>query len=255
MNLLTRSVLVLEENRTRAELYELWLDDCEVRLAHTRRQATEDVADRALLVVADQDFADGSAADVVETLRSRTVVCRVLATRPRSDAFPRLDADHQLVKPVAEAELTTQVRRLLLQNNYHLALRLYYKTSADMTYFEINDTESAVEDERYQRLADRIERLKPLIGALKSELDEDDVLDVRTSLSFGDEFEPADDGEKIDSKYKPDACSNCGSNWDASASEEPKVSQLGAHVWRCTACGHVQMGTDPSHQDIGSYRR
>ena len=249
MDLLTTRVVVIEDNRTRADLYSLWLDDCEVTVALTERQVDAVFDESLALAVVDRAFNDGAAADVLSMIQARMPPCQVIGMRDRSEGFPDLPTDQHLVKPVFEEELQELAERLIYRSNYHYALRLYYQTTSNLLYHEVNDGEDG-DEERYERLRGRVGRLKELIQKLRASMADEDVQAVRDAVSFGGEFEHTDSKEKISSKYRPDRCSRCRTDWNRDT-----VVQLGANIWRCGSCGHVQMKTDPSHRGIGSYRR
>jgi hypothetical protein len=248
MKPLTTTVIVFEENRTRAELYDLWLEEFDVRIAVTKRQADEKLDGNVAVAVLDLDFAD--AKTLVEIIRKRAPVCRVITTRDRSADAPDLDVAKQVVKPVFRDELDELVTRLLRRANYHLALRLYYRATVTLSHAELDTPETDIGDEETRRLQRRVSRLQTLVRALKSEMNQEDLIAVKQSL----DFENPRHHEQAPSRYRPDKCSTCGADWDGTG-EQPPVKRLGAYVWRCTECGHTQMRTGPSRQEFGSYRR
>lgn len=256
MDHLISTVVVCEENKTRAELYELWLEDYEVRVAVTEREADEAITGTTAVLVIDQAFADGAAEILLERCRARAPVCRVVGMRERSAAFPELSIDHQLVKPIFRAELTEMVEKLAIRANYQLALKLYYQTTVHLSTFEMKTVESRDEHGQYEILEERAERLKSIVLGLQAHLSKEDIIDIRHAISFEKGRPEPKSREKIGSKYRPDKCSRCGTDWERTTrADETEVRKLGAYVWQCGNCGHVQMGTDPSHQNIGSYRR
>jgi hypothetical protein len=256
MDYLISTVVVCEENKTRAELYALWLDAYDVQVAVTEREADEAISGTTAVVVLDQAFGDDAAETILERCRSRAPVCRVVGMRERSAAFPELNVEHQLVKPIFREELNETVERLAIRANYQLALRLYYQTTVHLSTFEMRPGESDAERARYERLEARAEGLKTTVLALQERLSKEDIIDIRHSISFEKGRPEPESREKIGSKYRPDRCSRCGADWERTArADESEVRKLGAYVWQCGGCGHVQMGTDPSHQNIGSYRR
>lgn len=248
------TVAVFEENQMRADLYALWLDEYDVEVAVTKGEADEILDGSVVVAVLNQRFADGEASKLLEIIRARAPLCRVIATRERDDAFPDVNVDHQLVKPVFEEELVEMTERLLRRANYHLALGRYYQTNVDRSAFEIHDGGPATDEDQYDYLQRRANHLQKLIVRLSQEMSKEDVLAVKRDVLFESDIEEAESSEKIDDKYRPNKCSHCGQRWDGAPDGEPKVTQLGAYVWRCVDCRHVQMHADPSHQDIGSYR-
>ena len=253
MDFPANSVVVFEENRTRGELYSLWLDEYDVDVAATKREA-DTVLDGAVVVaVLNQGFADGAASKLLEIVRARAPLCRVVATRERSDPFPDLNVDHQLVKPVFEEELVDLVETLLCRANYHLALSRYYQTNVDLSAFEIHDGDHPPDRTQYDELQQRASKLQKFIARLTKQMEQEDIRAVKRDILLERDIEETDSTEKIDSKYRPGKCTNCGQRWDGDADGEPAVTQLGAYVWRCGGCGHVQMAADPSHQHVNRW--
>jgi len=249
MDPLISTLVICEENKTRAELYGLWLDEYDCRTALTKREARTEFDGTTAVAIVNQSFAGGETSELLDAIRTRSPLCRVVALRNRSDAFPNLTVDHQLVKPIYPNELSEMVRTLMLRANYHLALRLYYQTTVKLSTFEMKGEQTDDETEQHERLEQRATELKTAVNALKQQMTSEDILAVRRDISFKKDVSDSDSKEKIDSKYRPTKCSQCGDQWNrSSADNEAKVTQLGAHVWRCSNCGHVQMGTDPSYQ-------
>lgn len=256
MDHLITHVVVCERNRTRAELYALWLDPVDVEIALTAREAADAFDEGTAMVTLDQGFAGEKTGQLLSLLRSKSPLCRVIETRERSAPFPELGLDHQLVKPVFEAELRDLVSTLLLRANYHLVLRLYYQTTAPLLSLQNLASPSDEERDRQDTLERRAERLKELIRAYQTEMTEADVAAVKDAVNYTPVREARKDDTGIWSKYRPEKCSRCREPWDgASDGGGTKVTRLGAYVWRCGNCGHVQMRADPSHQDVGKYRR
>ena len=255
MDHLITHVVVCEENRTRAELYALWLDPVDVEIALTAREAADAFDEGTAVVVLDQGFAGEKTRQLLALLRAESPLCRVIETRERSASFPELGLDHHLVKPVFEAELTDLVGTLLLRANYHLVLRLYYQTTAPLLSMQHLADPSDTERERRDRLEQRADRLKAVIRAYQTEMTEADVAAVKEAVDYTPVQEARDSDTGLGSKYRPEKCSRCGEPWEGAADGGTKVTRLGAYVWRCDNCGHVQMRADPSHQDVGKYRR
>lgn len=264
MELLNDTVTIFKENQTRAELYKLWLDEFDVRIALTKAEAADVLDGTTAVAVLGREFGDGDAPKLLEVLRTRTPHCRVAVTRGRSGGFPGIDPEYHLVTPVFEDELRETVARLIGQVNYRLALVEYYRTAGELAsvefvsdHSEARDSIGELQNDRAAELKQRVGRLKHLLSDYRERLDSDDIGAVMQSISFDSaDGEPSPE-PKSSSKYCPEKCSNCGRNWDVSQSsrEAKGFSQLGAFVLRCVGCGHVHMQSDPSHQRIGSYER
>ncbi|TKX75199.1 response regulator receiver protein [Halorubrum sp. GN11_10-6_MGM] len=261
------TVVVCEANRTRADLYGLWLDAYEPRRALTSAQFAEAFDAGVAVLVLDDSFGDGSAEAVVERVRSEAAHCRVIGIREASDADDPSAYDRDLTRPVFEADLTDCVETLLYRANYHLLLDKYYRTTVLISAYEwrTGDEGSPAADspdaERYDRLRDRAERLQGYLNDIRPAMTDEDVRAVAEGIAVADaepaDAEPADaaGGKSGESKYRPDECARCGTDWRGSNGSEAPATKLGAYVWRCGSCGHVDMRADPNHRHVSSFRR
>ena len=248
MDLPADDVVVFEKNRTRGDLYALWLEEYDVTVAATRQEADAALDRQVVVAVLNQEFAGAETETLLDIVRSRAPLCRVVTTLNRSAAFPPLNADHQLNKPVFEDELVELVERLLCRANYHLALSKYYQTNLDLSSFEIYDGEPATGENGYDQLKQQSSKLQRLIAGLAKQMNKEDIHAVKREILLERTIETTESSEKLDSKYRPRSCTNCNLAWDDP--EGPSATQLGAYVWRCSGCGHVQMAADPSHQHV-----
>jgi DNA-binding response OmpR family regulator len=252
MEQLITDVVVCEPNQTRAELYALWLESADITVALTTHEAIDACDETTTVVVLDQGFADDRTRDLLSHLRSESPLCRVIETRDRSSAFPTLGLDYHLVKPVFEDELKDKVETLLFRANYHLVLRLYYQTTAPLLALQSRSDLTDSDIERREKLEERTERLKRIIRTYQRELSEEDIAAVKDAVNYTPVSKARTADTDIGSKYRPDKCARCREPWSSSGT---RVTRLGAYVWRCGSCGHVQMRADPSHQDVGKFRR
>jgi hypothetical protein len=251
------AVVVCESNRTRADLYGLWLDDREVRRALTRSQFAEAFDTGVAVVAVEHSFGDEGADPVLERVGSDAPHCRVIGVRERSTATPELRYDREIERPVFEAELAEAVESLFDRANYHLLLDLYYRTTVVLSTHEWQADDDPSDDERYGRLRDRADRIQEYVDGLRDQMSDEDVRAVAREVSIADAADAADgDAEaSIESKYRPDACSRCGQDWSEPIDGGDSAARLAAYVWRCVNCGHVDMRADPNHQRVSSFRR
>lgn len=247
------TVLVCDANETRADLYSLWLERFETRKALTKSQFADEIDARVAVAVIDQTLCGEETAAVLDLVGERAPFCRTVGTRDRSTAFPHSGFDEDFVRPVFEADLTESVTSLFCRANYERLIRHYYRSTVALSSFEWRTADDDVEDERYDRLRERAVRLRRLLKALRVHMSDEDVRTVMRSVSVGD-IKGIDETESLDSKYRPSGCSNCGQDWSEPVDGDEPTKRLGAFVWRCASCGHVQMYADPSHRRIGSYR-
>ena len=253
------TVVVCEANKTRADLYGLWLDDYEPRRALTTAQFAEAFDAGVSVLVLDDSFGGGRAEAVVERARSEAAHCRVLGIRERSDAADPSTFDRDLERPVFEADLTDCVETLLYRANYHLLLDKYYRTTVLISAYEWRGGDAAseggdsTEDERYARLRDRAERLQGYLTDIRPRMTDEDVRAVAEGIAVGDDDAP--ERPAVESKYRPDECARCGCDWREPTDGDSPATKLGAYVWRCGDCGHVDMRADPNHRRVSSFRR
>ena len=246
-------VIVIENNATRAELYELWLEECTVRIAVTKRQVAEKFDEVVDVVVLAEEFVDGAAPTVLEKIRSHSGYCEVVTTTAdRNRAFPELDVDHHLTKPVFEDELRSLVDRLARRSRFRATVIEYYRRTTQLASAEVGATAGEGDGEECPALENRVRTLKRRLKRLQQGMDIDDIRAVLDSISESREPEPSSDDQ---SKYAPDKCVNCGRTWGVGPGDDPSrgYKRLGSYVWRCTDCGHVQMQTDPSHRRLAPY--
>lgn len=243
------TVAVFEDNKTRAELYALWLEAYDVRVASSKQTAQKQVGDELAVAVVNEEFADGAAETLVEIIRAESQLCRVLAIRPRSANFPEFESESHLTKPVFEEELQEHVETLLCRRNYHWNLQMYYRTTMTLVARERADS---TESEDVQQLRETIATLRSRLEQYRERLSDDDVAAVMRALTL--DTEGSESKEDVSSKYWPDRCPNCKEEW-ADSEDAATLKRIAAYVWRCTNCGNVIMENDPSHQQTHVYKR
>ena len=254
MELPASAVVVCETNRTRADLYGLWLDDREVRRALTSAQFVEAFDAGIAVLVLNDSFGDEGPEPILERVASEASHCRVLGIRDRSDAEPESGYDRELERPVFEENLADSVDVLFHRANYHLLLDQYYRTTVQVSAYEWRGDDESTDDERYERLRDRAERLQDYLNGLRPRMSDEDVRAVAGEIALGDAVD-VDAEKSVESKYRPDECARCGQDWSEPIDGGESAAKLGAYVWRCVNCGHVDMRADPNHRHVSSFRR
>lgn len=238
----TVTVAIFEDNATRAELYGHWLDHVDVRVAVTKRQALEVVDGDLTVAVLAEEFGGGAAEKVLELIRARSRYGQVITTsRNRQRVVPSLDVDNHLAKPIFEADLRDRVERLGRQSVFCETLEEYYRATANLTAARKSEDDGAAE--RVADLEERVSELKPVVIGIRAELDDDDLAAVANLVSRATErYTGAEEGSE--SKYIPRKCFNCGQEWSVGGGSETAngAVRLGSSVWRCTDCGHIQLG-------------
>lgn len=251
-------VIIIEDNATRAELYELWLDECEVRIALTKRQVADAVDEDVSVAVLAEEFGDGAGPDVLELLAERVPTYEVVTTAAdRTKTFPDLDVDHHLTEPVFKDELRELVTRLVGKNRYRRYLAEYFERTTQLASIEVKESSGEGTDERRAALQERVGELKSKLDALGRRLSTEDAHDVVSTLAERRDRPVEDENEDTSGgKYAPQKCTDCGTRWRTGPGDDLSrgYRKLGSYVWRCVECGHVQMQTDPSHQRLAPYQ-
>lgn len=243
------TVAVFEDNKTRAELYALWLDAYDVRVASSKQTAQKHVNNGLSVAVVNEEFADGAAETLVEIIRAESQRCRILAIRPRSAEFPQFESEKHLIKPVFEENLQEHVEQLLCRRNYHRALQLYYRARMELV---ARERAGSVEDDEIQELRETAATLQSQLEQYRERLSDDDVAAVKRALTL--DSDRTESKEDVSSKYRPERCPNCNEEW-AESEDASTLKRIAAYVWRCTQCGDVIMDNDPTHQQTYVYQR
>ena len=246
MEPLISGIVVCERNRTRAELYGLWLERADVTVAATTGAAVTACDEETAVVILEQRFAGDQTGELLDELRSASPLARFVETRDPSSLLPDLGADHDLVKPIFEADLRDLVEVLVLRANYHLLLRLYYQTTALLVGLQNSERTPEADRGQRERLEDRAERLQDAIREYQAGLSADDIAAVKKAVNYSPVRRARDGDGGSHSKHRPDRCAQCQTPWERA----DRFTRLGAHVWRCEHCGHVQTGGGSSYQHV-----
>jgi len=83
-------------------------------------------------------------------------------------------------------------------------------------------------------------------------MDDNDVHAVAEAIALT-HVSDVDTEISIESKYRPDECARCGHDWSEPANGEDPAEKLGAYVWRCGNCGHVDMRGNLNHQSVSHF--
>ncbi|RLM72226.1 response regulator receiver protein [Halorubrum sp. Atlit-8R] len=254
MELPVSTVVVCETNRTRADLYGLWLDGYDARLALTNAQFDEAFDVGVAVLVLDDSFGGGDPGPVLDRVESAAPHCRVLGVRDRDEPEPEPRRYHQAIeRPVFEGDLVERVETLSHRANYHLLLDKYYRTTVLLSVYEWRADGDPTDEERYERLLDRAQRLREYLKGIRPRMRDEDVRAVAESIAVP-EVGDGDTEARVETKYRPDECARCGRDWTASGGDGDAAEKLGAYVWRCGDCGHVDMRADPSHRRVSSFK-
>ncbi|MEF8841536.1 MAG: HalX domain-containing protein [Haloarculaceae archaeon] len=172
-------VLVVEDERSLAELYAAWLaEEYAVETVNNGEAALAAYDADVDLVLLDRRLPGLSGDRVLEHVREQDTDCRVAmvsAVTPDFDIYG-MGFDDYLVKPVSRDELLDLVERMLRVNEYDEGLRRHFALSSKLALLRSHKSEAELEDsEEYRALRDEFDELDRELTELVGEMSPSDV--------------------------------------------------------------------------------
>jgi DNA-binding response OmpR family regulator len=170
-------ILVVDDEQPIADLFARWLEDeYDVRVAYSGAEALASLDDELDVVLLDRDMPETNGDDVLESIRSRGIDCRVgmvTAVEPSFDVLA-LGYDTYVVKPVTEPnELHDIVTSLLRRSTYSTDVRKLLALSSKQATLRARIDRSELEShEEYQSLISEIRSLKRSLSATLDGMDD-----------------------------------------------------------------------------------
>lgn len=168
------TVLIVDDEHDLADLYEAWLsDDFDVRIAYDGESALEQLDDDVDVVLLDRRMPTLSGDEVLETIRDRSIDCRVAmvtAVEPDVDIIP-MGFDDYLQKPVDRQQLVDTVRQLSRRSQYNRQIREYFAAAKKRSILdERMSPEERTESDEYQELQSELDALRLEVDDIATEL-------------------------------------------------------------------------------------
>lgn len=168
------TVLVVDDERDLADLYEAWLsDDFDVRTAYDGESALDLLDESVDVVLLDRRMPTLSGDEVLETIRDRSFDCRVAmvtAVEPDVDIVS-MGFDDYLQKPVDRQQLIETVQQLSRRSQYDTQMRQYFSAARKQSILdERMSPEERSNSEEYQELQSEIDRLHASVDDITSEM-------------------------------------------------------------------------------------
>ncbi|AGB32207.1 response regulator receiver protein [Natrinema pellirubrum DSM 15624] len=170
----TPSVLIVEDEPDLADLYAAWLEEeCRVRTAYDGAEALDAIDETIDVVLLDRRMPGLSGDTVLDTMRERSLDCRVAmvtAVEPDFDIV-EMGFDDYLVKPVSGDELVDVIDQLLLRSTYDDQLREFFALASKKAL--LDDQKTAAErqsSQEYAELEDRLAVLRVRVDDTMQEL-------------------------------------------------------------------------------------
>jgi DNA-binding response OmpR family regulator len=173
------TVLIVEDEPDLADLYSAWLRDyCTVQTAYNGSQALEAIDEDIDIVLLDRRMPGLSGDEVLDTLRSRGLDCRVAmvtAVEPDFDII-EMGFDDYLVKPVSNDDLIETVDQLLLRSAYDEQIQELFALASKKALLDSEKTEAELRaSEEYARLVDRLAVLREEVDETIMQLSDQDA--------------------------------------------------------------------------------
>lgn len=231
----TASIVVADHNETRAELYEMWLSEYEVRVAGSLPELVDSLEPTTGVVVLSVEFSDHSTERLVRTLRDGNPARQIVVTADDPiDGILDVTPDAFLVRPLHEAAIQSAVEELHVKAVFGLLIGAYYSLTVEASAREVADADGVDESTEYEQLVDGIGRIQTGLGELTDRLSEADKREItgRIGSAADAETRPAqDDG----------GSEECGCTEELQAGtplyESTYWERIASFVWKCSDCG------------------
>lgn len=169
----TPTVLVVDDERSIADLYQIYLQDkYDVRVAYGGEEAIDRIDEDVDVVLLDRNMPDQTGDEVLKVIRRENFAARVAMVTAVDPDFNiiTMEFDDYLVKPVSKAELLTVVDRLVTMSSVDSAFQEYAALAAKHTTLqeEMSDAELAASDE-FAALKDRLKERNEEVNELLAE--------------------------------------------------------------------------------------
>ncbi|MCD2199223.1 response regulator [Halobacterium sp. KA-4] len=170
------TVLVVEDERALASLYDAWLgDDYDVRIAHTGRDALDLLDVTVDVVLLDRRLPGLSGREVLTAIREQYDDCQVAmvtAVEPGLDVL-EMGFDDYVTKPASREDIRSVVASLVDRKQYDAYVQRYFRLLSKRAALE-HEVGDLAEHPEYDELRTEIEAVEVNLDGLV------------------DEFEPAD---------------------------------------------------------------
>jgi DNA-binding response OmpR family regulator len=173
------SVLVVEDERPVAELYDRWLTDAgyEVSVANSGDEALERASPAVDIVCLDRQLPGKNGSTVLSELRSRGIEARVVMITGIEPDFDIVEMpfDEYLVKPVSRSELLDTIGSLSDVSSYDSVIRQYFALSSKKAALqETKPDEELNESDEYESLVTKLEATRSQATAASEELEHEE---------------------------------------------------------------------------------
>lgn len=257
------AIVLLDDSRTRLELFDEWLPGVSVRYAERLGELSGTVDGTCAVAVLSQRLLGDDEERVRKAIVTRNPYCQLVLVLPRPSFVSPLEDSYDAVlrRPVFRDELQETVERRFMVGVYSSTLDEYYHLNTELAgrTLEPPDAEGTGEDstpgETPDWLVDRYRVLEERLELLESALDFEAIHAVIESFQLHERYltEPEDDADTaVASKYHPDRCPKCKLPWGVDHRNKlgKGFERAGAYVWKCARCGKLVHGVGTSHRRV-----
>lgn len=174
------TVLVVEDEHALVELYVRWLEsDYTILTANGGEEALEQFTDHVDVVLLDRLMPGMSGDEVLKEIRERAPECKVAmvtAVEPDFDVIS-MGFDDYLTKPVEREEMVRTIQRLLSRSEFDgIEQELYALSSKQAALRASKPKEELEENDEFQQLQERIEKLRGELDATLPGMEDDEFV-------------------------------------------------------------------------------
>ncbi|WIV67236.1 HalX domain-containing protein [Natrialbaceae archaeon AArc-T1-2] len=167
-------VLVVDDESRLADLFVTWIGtEWSAAAAYDGEQALEKLSDSVEVVLLDRRMPGLSGDEVLERIRETGYDCRVVMVTAVDPDFDIIEMgfDDYVVKPVSKDDLLEVTARALERSAYESDIQEYYSLVSKKAVLEAEKSDRELADnEEYERLCERVDRLEKRVDATVSSL-------------------------------------------------------------------------------------
>ncbi|MFD1569950.1 response regulator transcription factor [Halorubrum laminariae] len=162
------TILLLDDDRERADEYAAWLDAYAVRVAGDVESGLDALDDEVDVVLLDAGLADPDPAATIGRIRARRAGCQIglLSGDTSGLTVLGLDVNEYVPRPINREELRESVARLVDHGAAEAAVERYLLLVTRLRRVEARPDRDATDDEQYQELTGEIAARRSQIDTL-----------------------------------------------------------------------------------------
>jgi hypothetical protein len=249
------SVLFLEGNEVRQDLFSKWITNVSTKVAAEPQDLFREFDSSVTVAVLSQADLGDEEQEIREFILNRNPSCQLvlLTSSTMDNILYKDDYDATISRPVSQEDLEALVEKRLRYGIYSTLVKEFYLLNTRLLALERTDSD---EDDRLKEtVKDRIRKVEIPIRHLESTINYEDTQELLKSISLHKEHlnTPSQDDEaSTASKFHPEHCPNCSLAWgvDHGNNLGSGFTQIGASVWKCTDCGHIVHISESSNRYI-----